>query len=287
MESSNKTETVSVVLPGPELNEAAATFLAQAKAYVIDSPEMYAAAASDLREIVTKKKSLNDQRLSITRPLDEAKKRVMALFNAPIEFLDSAETILKRGITHYDNEQEQIRREEEAQRRREIEAEQRRLAEEAAKAEAERKRLEEEARKATEAGRHDHAAQLEREAQTQLANTNAARDAAATMPTEIVAATEKPAAAGISMTETWSAEVVAFPTLVIAVAAVELMKHCQGDAAKLLDIVSRAAAYRAPLGALQANTVFLGQQARSLKAQLDYPGVKATATRGVSARRVA
>lgn len=264
MESNKTTETVSVTLPGPELGQAARTYLDQARAYKITSPEMYEAAGSDLRAIVTKKKNLNEQRLSITRPLDEAKERIMAVFRDPIGFLEQAELILKRGMSLFDDEQARIRREEEARQRRVLEEEQRRLAAEAAKAEEDRKRLEEEARRAEVAGQHDQAEQLAREADAKLQETNAAREASATMPTAIVAATEAPKAEGVSFTETWSAEVT-----------------------DLMSLVKAVAAGTVPLACVVADMKVLNQQARALKAQLDYPGVRAVATKSVSARRVA
>ena len=66
---------------------------------------------------------------------------------------------------------------------------------------------------------------------------------------------------GVSMRENWTAEVTDMKALVAAVAAGQV-----------------------PLIALQANTMFLGQQARAMKAGLNYPGVKAVAANSIAAR---
>lgn len=70
-----------------------------------------------------------------------------------------------------------------------------------------------------------------------------------------------PKTEGVSISTLWVADVVDFEMLVKAVADGKV-----------------------PMLALQANMVFLGQQARSMKAELNYPGVKATSRANVSAR---
>lgn len=255
---------VTVPMPGNEDMIAAQRMLDLAEAYQIASPEMYQAAADDLRALKTRAKVIDDKRKSMVQPLDEARRAIQNFFRPAQDLYDRAEQIIKRAMIAYDDEQARIRREEEARQRRAIEEEQRRLADEAAKAEADRKRLEEEARKAEAAGKHDQAEQLEREAAARLADTNAARDAAASMPTTVVPSTEAPKAEGVSFTETWSAEVTDLMALVRAVA----------DS-------------KAPLACLVADMKVLNMQARALKAQLNLPGVKAVATKTVSARRVA
>lgn len=113
-----------------------------AQSYVIDSPEMATAAAEELGSIKAKAKQLDELRKSMTRPLDEAKARIMDLFRGPQDLLAKAETTIKGAISVYQAEQRRIadeaRRaaEEVARKERErLEAE-RRAAEEAAKAAA-------------------------------------------------------------------------------------------------------------------------------------------------------
>ena len=110
-------KVISISMPGSELKEEAQLLLSQAQSYEISSPEMYEAAAEDLRSIVTKKKDLDTQRKKITKPLDEAKAAVMDLFKPPIDFLTKAEGILKRGLSAWDEEQERIREERNRQRK--------------------------------------------------------------------------------------------------------------------------------------------------------------------------
>ena len=50
-------------------------------------------------------------------------------------------------------------------------------------------------------------------------------------------------------------------------------------------LVEAVAKGRVPLMALQANTVFLGQQARSMKGELRYPGVVVWAEKSIAAVR--
>ena len=59
--------------------------------------------------------------------------------------------------------------------------------------------------------------------------------------------------------------------------------HFQVDNLKAL--VGAVSAGKIPLNAILANTVFLGQQARSLKGSMDYPGVKVWATKNIAAGR--
>ena len=81
------------------------------------------------------------------------------------------------------------------------------------------------------------------------------------VPPPIVPRTVEPGG-GISMREVWSCNVTDLKALVEAVA--------KG---------------RVPLMALQANTVFLGQQARSMKGELRYPGVVVWAEKSIAAVR--
>lgn len=113
-----------------------------AQAYVIDSPEMAAAAADELGSIKAKAKQLDDLRMSMTRPLDEAKKRIMDLFRGPQLKLAAAEETIKKAIGVYQTEErrkaEELRKaaEEVARKERERLAEEARQAAEAAKAAA-------------------------------------------------------------------------------------------------------------------------------------------------------
>lgn len=78
----------------------------------------------------------------------------------------------------------------------------------------------------------------------------------------VVLPSAAPKVAGISMRETWSAQVV------------DIMK-----------LVKAVAEGKAPIQCISADTVFLGQQARAMKGALNYPGVKAVMNSNISAGR--
>lgn len=149
------------------------------EAIQIDSPEMYAMAGEELVGVKAKIKTLTDQRLTITRPMDAAKKAVMDLFKGPISKLENAESVLKRGMLAYD-------------------AEQRRIAA-AAQAQAEKEAA------AARAVLQQQAEEAAREGDDVMAMTLAATAEMVTaQPEQPVAA---PAAKGVATTTRWTAEV--------------------------------------------------------------------------------
>lgn len=174
-----------------DINDPKAVALAQdaeatltlAKEYVIDGPEMYQLAADELKTIKGKAKELDELRKSMTRPLDDAKKRIMEFFNKPLQFLADAEGLIKRSMLTYDREQERIRKEEEERLR--------------ALARAEQERLEEEARARAE--------QMKAEGKAEEAIME--MEAVPVIPLPSVQV-EQPKVAGISRRQNWKARVV-------------------------------------------------------------------------------
>ena len=77
------------------LNTRAQSALAMVELMVIDSQETYELAADELKAIKTKAKTLEDQRTSITGPINKALKAVNDLFRAPGTYLEQAEKIIK------------------------------------------------------------------------------------------------------------------------------------------------------------------------------------------------
>lgn len=197
-------ETLQYETPDQALMVRQATaVLDDVKAIVIDSPEMLEYGTGELTAIVTRKKQLTEQRMSVTRPMDEAKARIMDIFRGPIDYLEQAERTLKGSIQAY-------------QRRLEVEArKQREDAERAAR--AERERLAAEAREraaaaetAAKEGREEEAAQMAAESQS------LSMEAAVTVaPRVSVAAAPK----GLSTRANWKAEVTSMAELVAYVAA--------------------------------------------------------------------
>jgi len=120
---------------------------------IIENQEQYESASEFLKQVKSRIKELDNERKSITKPLDEAKKRVMDLFRKPLDLLDKAEKKIKSVMIAYTNEQERKAREEEERLRK--------LAEK--QAEEERKRLEKRIERAENSGKEDKAEQLREE----------------------------------------------------------------------------------------------------------------------------
>lgn len=176
----DKPTNLPVATPKPEeLAKEVAPIVAAAKELKVDSDLMYGEAGEELRNIKSKKTTLEERRKAITQPLDAAKKSVMDLFRAPIESLDEAERIIKRTMLTYSQEQQRIRDEEARKAREAHEREQARIAREA-----------EEARSSGD----EAAAQV-------LETTSMAMTAAEPV------ARAAPKATGIGITKRWSAEV--------------------------------------------------------------------------------
>jgi hypothetical protein len=151
-----------------------------ARDIVIDSDPMLQVAAGELQTIKSKAKTLEEQRVAITKPLLEAKRRVDDLFRKPLEYLAEAEGVLKSAINGYQRRIEDEKRRERA------------AAEEAARKEA--KRLAELAAKQAAAGREEKAAE-----------TRARAEAVQMAPSPVV---EAPKVAGISTRKKYSVVVV-------------------------------------------------------------------------------
>lgn len=215
-----------------------------ALAYEIDSAGMYTAAGDELRSIATRKKEIDELRLSLTRPLDESKKRIMDLFRAPVSRLEEAEGLLRKGMLTWKQKEDARIAAERAEAERKAREERERLAAEAA--EAARRAAELEA-----AGDAEAAAEAAAEAEAAQIEAELAEVAPVAPP---VVPTAK--ADGISSRVTWKAEVTDFAALVIAA----------GKAAEAGD--------QTMLAYLTANTTALGQVAKALKGQARIAGVR-------------
>ena len=243
------------------LTTKAQTAMASAADYVIDSQTMFELASDDLKQVKALQKEVEEKRTSITGPLNQAVKAVNDLFRAPKDYLDKAESTLKRSLNVWLTEQERIaneaRREAEAAAR----AERERLAAIEREQQAAARKAQEEAQAAAEAG--DKEAAEKAMAEAQAAQQQAAMAAVTANVVTVAPAVEAPSkVSGISGTMRFSAEVT-----------------------DLMELVKAVAAGTAPIEAIQADAKFLGAQARAFKktGQL-YPGVMAVAERSISAR---
>ena len=116
----------------------------------VKSQDDYSRAFDLTKQVKTKSKELDELRKSLTKPLDETKKRIMDMFRHPQENLAKAEKHLKGVMIDYTDEQERIRAEAERKLREQAEKE----------AEKEREKLRKKAEKATEKGKTELAEEL-------------------------------------------------------------------------------------------------------------------------------
>lgn len=138
-----KTVTSIMMESGPTIEDEtkalanqASVMLSVAKHTVITGPEQYGEAGQTLGKIKKKAKELVSHQKQMTRPIDEAKKSILAFFKAPLDYLKEAETLIKRAMLTYENEQARIQREREEEARKiaaREEERQRQLAEKRAK----------------------------------------------------------------------------------------------------------------------------------------------------------
>lgn len=150
-----------------------------AQSLVIQTNEGYSQAADTLKAIKGLLRQIEDARVRVTRPLNEALRAVNAQAKEASAPLLTSESRIKRAMVTYSTEQERIRREEQ------------RKAEEAAR--KEREKLEAQARKAEAAGRVERAMELEQRAATVVAP---------------VIQREPPKVSGVAMRSIWRFEVV-------------------------------------------------------------------------------
>lgn len=201
----------------PEVQQATATaqrLVELAGNYKVTTPAEYSAAGADLVQVNGAIARLEELRLGMTRPIDQAKKAIMDFFRGPSERLERAKSQIKRAMIAYDEEQERIRRE--AQRRAEEEArkERERLEREAAEARrkaeekaAEERRQAEAARAAgniAEAEKHERKAERVEERAEEKAETLQAVAATVVAP---VMQKETPKVAGVKGRRVWKFEV--------------------------------------------------------------------------------
>lgn len=162
-----------------ELTEETNTIVSHALAFKISTNVSYQLAGEELQRIKGAYKRLEDMRLTITKPMDDAKKAVMEFFNGPKEKLTEAETQIKAAMKAYAVE---LARKEE---------EERKIAEQAAADERDRIALA--AAKAAEEGRRDEAEAI-----------------AATVSTVVavpVVSRQTPKVSGITTTKVWKFEI--------------------------------------------------------------------------------
>ena len=88
--------------------------LSSAESFAIVNDIHYGQSGELLKAIKTKQSELSSLRLSITRPVDEAKSRVMQLFKPAAERLQKAEGAIKNAMLTFTQEQDRKRQEAQA-----------------------------------------------------------------------------------------------------------------------------------------------------------------------------
>jgi hypothetical protein len=126
------------------------SILSEAESYQVVTADDYSASAEVLKRIKGHQRKLEETEMSITRPINEGLKAIRDLFRSPRERAAKAESLVKRAMIAFSDEQERIRREEQ------------RRADEAARKEQER--LQQQAAKAAASGKTEKAAGLEERA---------------------------------------------------------------------------------------------------------------------------
>jgi hypothetical protein len=131
-----KETTAIVERSDEELLTPAQRELEVARALVISTPEQEIDAGAKLRAIATRRRDLEAERLSMTRPLDESKSRIMAKYRGPLSLLDEAQTLYERAIAAHRRKVAQEKAAAQARMEEQARAERERLAKQAAAAEA-------------------------------------------------------------------------------------------------------------------------------------------------------
>lgn len=189
--------------------------LIDAQAYRVTTAAEYTAAGEELKRIKGKAKELEARRISMTKPLDESKKRIMEFFAKPLLFLDRAEFAIKRSLSTYDAEQRRLRDEAEREAAEAVRKIREKAQVEAAKLEqaARAKREAEEAKaRAMEAQGRAAEADAKRQAAAEreglkLREAETLRAAAESMPQAPVIHMESPKVAGVSSRKIWQYDI--------------------------------------------------------------------------------
>lgn len=269
--------------------------VAVAEAYVIDSPETANLANTELREIITREKKIEELRKGFVAPAQQIIENARSLFNPALIALGQAKDIIKGRLMAWTTEQQRLadeakRRAQEDERRRRHEADQkaaaeraraeeqaRKAREEARLAEEARVRAEAEARKAREEGDKKAAAEAERRAQAAAAESAKREEeararieegeakanamqltAAASAPT--AAASAPTTVAGFSARKNWIAELEPGKT---------------EDQAKVLVVQAIGAGRTDLLSLIDLDMKAAGKLAKALEGNFNVPGMKA------------
>lgn len=243
--------------------------LTAAESFVITSPADNTMAGEELKRIKQWRESLAGLRKAVTDPYDEAKKKVMQIFNPWITFLDKAEDVYKRHMLVWKQKLEDEAREQ-----------QRKLDEQAAKQKAE---LEQKAR------------EIQRKADEDAAAKRAAADEAdkkgqAAIAERLRAQADQKAQAGADRSAQVAQQAAATSAPVVAarvekVAGVSFKKIWRGECDDIVALCRAVADGKIPPIAVTHNQRYLDQQARSLEVHFNIPGCRAVPEDSIAASK--
>lgn len=244
--------------------------LMEAKDLIVDSPDMKQIAAELLAKIIGTRKHLNDERMELTRPLDELKAKLIGKYQPALTALQEAETVLKTGptgILQYDQRVARERQEEENRqaeiRRRESAAADAAAAKIKAEGEAAAQKLRDEATAAAAAGDVGKAAKLEVQAANKIEASEIKAlervEAVHTLP--VYVAPPPPKVSGLNNAKTYN-----------------------GRCVSVLELAKFVVANPAFINLLQCNQTALNAQAKSMKDAFAIGGCELVVTTNVRSR---
>lgn len=110
----NSEVRVVVALPSAsQLSQDAEGALEMVRAFEVADDACYSLAGEEMNACLKRAAQLNEQRMSLTRPIDESKARIMDLFRGPVSVLEEAARLWRGKMTAYTDA---IRRRAEAER---------------------------------------------------------------------------------------------------------------------------------------------------------------------------
>ena len=281
-----------VVIPADvqEMIERESSVVSLANALIVTNQAEAAQATAFQTRARHAEQELEAKRVAITKPMDEAKFKVMELFRRPIDALNQAKRIAKAKVDSYLESERRKAEAIAAKQREEAERERQRLATEARKKEeqaaAARARAEQEAR---DHQREADEAEARRQAAVAEGNAKAAAQAAAEAAKAIEQAQSSLAVGHAKADELQSQasakmDVASNVAVMTAAASVTIKGHsgrtvygCEVFDIKLL--VADIVAGRAPYNLIEPNETALRQRAQSEKEEFKLGGCRLTKRR--------
>lgn len=260
-------ESIQILVPSGDLEDQVFSLAAVAEHVKIDSQEMAEIVNADLQSLKGLIKIAEASLDETLKPIRSLDKRTREYWKPVLDAGKKGEAAFKARLIAWQTEQERMRREAERAAREAAAREQERLRALARQAEEEaRARADALRRQAEEADAQAAAALLAKaEAVEDQAFEQASEliEQAAMVPAQAVAVPPAPKLEGSSIREVWSAEVV-----------------------DLMELVRAVVAGKVPLAAVEPNMKVLNAQAKSLKGQMDYPGVRSVCERTMASKGV-